>query len=247
MSTRTRVLMTSGVCGALGYARLVWLGRTSGSTRLERRSRIPGDDVVERPTAVTDHATTINAPPEAVWPWLVQMGWHRGGWYTARWVDRLFFPANEPSATRIVPELQRLVVGDFVPDGAPETGTGLHVVSIDPERALVLRSSSHLPASWRRSGRAALDWSWAFVLEPIDGDRRTRFRFRSRWWTRPWWLTLGGWLLIVPADHVMAQSMLRGVRRRAEALARDLEGRSALPVPVAPARGSVLKSEEALP
>lgn len=59
-------------------------------------------------------AITIDAPPEDVWPWVVQMGWGRGGWYTARWVDRLLFPANEPSATTVLPELQDLEVGDFV-------------------------------------------------------------------------------------------------------------------------------------
>jgi hypothetical protein len=80
----------------------------------------------------------------------------------------------------------------------------------------VLHSTSHLPASWRRTNRAALDWSWAFVLQPVDGGRRTRFVFRSRWTTSPWWLTRGGRLVIVPADFVMARSMLRGVKARAE-------------------------------
>jgi hypothetical protein len=79
-----------------------WLGRTSGSTRAERRRPLPGDELVDHPVLVTNHAVTIPAPPERVWPWLVQMGWHRGGWYTARWVDRLLFPANRPSATELV-------------------------------------------------------------------------------------------------------------------------------------------------
>jgi hypothetical protein len=61
---------------------------------------------------VTNDGITINAPPDDVWPWLVQMGW---GWYTARWVDRLLFPANGPSATTIVPDLQGLKVGDSSP------------------------------------------------------------------------------------------------------------------------------------
>jgi hypothetical protein len=110
---------------------------------------------------------------------------------------------------------------------APETGCGLYVEVLRPNRALVLRSNSHLPKSWRERDLAGLDWSWAFVLEPLDEGSRTRFHFRSRWWTRPWWLTLGGWLLIVPADHLMAHDMLRGVRTRAEETART--GLSALP------------------
>jgi len=193
---------------------LVRLGRTYGSTARERAAYLPGDELIAAPSVQTDHAVTIEAPPGAVWPWLVQMGWGRAGWYTARWVDRLLFPANGPSAERIVPELQDIAIGTFIPDGPPETECGLHVVGLETERALVLRSNSHLPLSWR--DRARLDWTWSFVLTPLEGGRRTRFHFRSRWITSPWWLTLGGRLVIVPADFVMSRDMLRGVRRRAE-------------------------------
>jgi hypothetical protein len=193
---------------------LVRLGLTSGSTATERARPLPGDEVVPRPHVQTDHAATIEAPPADVWPWLVQMGWGRGGWYTARWVDRLLFPANGPSADVVRPDLQDLAVGDFVPDGPPETGCGFTVVRLEPPEALVLRSTSHLPLRWRR--RATLDWTWTFVLRPLDGGERTRFHFRSRWITSPWWLTLAGWVAVVPADFVMSRSMLDGVRRRAE-------------------------------
>jgi hypothetical protein len=193
---------------------LIYLGRTYGATRAERRMQLPGDDLIGHPKVQTDHAVTIDAPPSAVWPWLVQMGWGRGGWYTARWVDRLLFPANGPSADRIVPELQNIEVGTFIPDGASETGCGFDVVALHAERALVLRSNSHLPSRWR--DRAMLDWTWAFVLTPVDGDRRTRYHFRSRWVTQPWWLSATGWLGIVPADFVMSRDMLRGVKQRAE-------------------------------
>lgn len=202
--------------GALAAAEtaMIQLGRTYGSTREERSQQLPGDAIIAHPSTVTDHAVTINAPPGAVWPWLVQMGWGRGGWYTARWIDRLLFPANGPSADRIVSELQDIGIGTFIPDGPPETECGLYVEELVPERALVLHSNSHLPMSWRK--RATVDWSWAFILTPVDDGQRTRFHFRSRWTTRPWWLTAVGWLGLVPADFVMARDMLRGVRRRAE-------------------------------
>jgi hypothetical protein len=205
-----------GAVGAIAVteAVLIHLGRTYGSTAAERGAVLPGDGIVAGPSVVTDHAITIDAPPAAVWPWLVQMGWGRGGWYTARWVDRLLFPDNGPAAIRIVPELQDIRVGTFIPDGPPETECGLYVEEIDPERALVLHSNSHLPMSWRRS--STLDWSWVFVLTSLDGGRRTRFHFRSRWTTSPWLLTAGGWLGIVPADFIMSRDMLRGVKRRAE-------------------------------
>ncbi|WP_406832074.1 hypothetical protein ABEG17_04390 [Pedococcus sp. KACC 23699] len=204
---------------AAAEAALVYLGRTYGSSAEERTKQLPGDDLIAEARVQTDHAITIEAPPAAVWPWLVQMGWGRGAWYTARWVDRLLFPENGPSADRILPELQDICVGMFIPDGPPETKTGLHVVEIQPERALVLRSNSHLPMNWR--DRATLDWTWVFVLTPVDDGQRTRYHFRSRWVTDPWWFTLGGWLGIVPADFLMSRDHLRGVKRRAEELTHD--------------------------
>jgi hypothetical protein len=214
MSTRGRYAVAVLGSIVLVEAALIRLGRTYGSTSQERALQLPGDAIVEDPEVVTDHAITIDAPPAAVWPWLVQMGWGRGGWYTARWVDRLLFPANAASADRIIPELQDIDVGTFIPDGPPHTECGLIVEQIERERALVLHSNSHLPKSWR--DHATLDWSWAFVLTPLDDGRRTRFHFRSRWTTSPWWLTVGGRLGIVPADFIMSRDMLRGVKRRAE-------------------------------
>ncbi len=207
------MLLAAGAA-VVGEAVLIHFGRTYGSTARERDLMLPGDRIVGRPQVVTDHAVTVDAPPSAVWPWLLQMGWGRGGWYTARWVDRLLFPANGPSADDIIPDLQGLSIGDFIPDGPPETECGMIVEQLEPERALVLHSNSHLPLSWRE--RAELDWSWAFVLHPLDDGRRTRFHFRSRWTTAPWWFTLGGWLVVVPADFVMSRAMLRGVKERAE-------------------------------
>lgn len=215
-------------------AAAVHLGRTFGSTRAERAATLPGDEIIARPQVVTNHATTIDAPPSAVWPWLLQMGWHRGGWYTARWVDRLLFPDNLASADELHPEWQDVRVGTFIPDGAPSTGCGLVVEQLIPDRSLVLHSTSHLPRSWRDRDVARLDWTWTFHLTPEDDGRRTRFLFRSRWTTWPWWLTAGGWLLVVPADFVMARSMLRGLAQRVDAqqlrgLGRPLVGRDREP------------------
>ena len=105
-------------------------------------------------------------------------------------------------------------------------GPGLIVEELEPGSALALHSTSHLPLSWR--DKASLDWSWAFVLLPLDAGQRTRFLFRSRWVTAPWWFSLGGWLGIVPADFVMSRDMLNGVKQRAESLATQ---RTAQPAP----------------
>lgn len=200
-----------------GYLAWYRLGRTYGSTAAERRAPMPGDDLVRCPHVVATHATTIPAPPDRVWPWLVQVGWHRGGWYTPRWVDVLLFPDNGPSAEEILEDHQSLQVGDFVPDGPPETECGFVVREVAPERHLLLESTTHLPLSWRRRGRARLHWTWSFVLRPTASGRASRFVFRWRGRTGPWWFTVGTHLLIVPADLIMSRGMMRGLRRRAVA------------------------------
>ncbi len=189
MTTRA----VAGIAAAVGaYGALQWLGHTAGATRGERRRRLPGDDVCAHPQIVTTHATTIEAPPEAVWPWLVQMGWGRAQWYTARWVDRLLFPANGPSADRIVPELQHLAVDDRILDGPPEMNCSFVVCVLAPGRHLVLHSTEHLPPGWAERFDATIDFTWAFVLEPA-GDRQTRFVFRSRCRLTPWTVAGSTW------------------------------------------------------
>jgi len=197
------------------YAGLQWLGRTYGSRRAEGRKSLPGDALCAEPDIVTTHAVTIDAPPEHVWPWLVQIGWGRGQWYTARWVDRVLFPNNGPSSDVLVPEWQRLAVGDRILDGPPEAGCAFVVDDLDPPRHLVLHSTEHLPPGWGDRFGAGIDWTWSFVLDPLVGGR-TRFLFRTRVQLRPWWVAVFYWTVMVPADFVMSRQMLRGVKERAE-------------------------------
>jgi hypothetical protein len=184
MTRRARFWWAAVPVAVEALAALWWFGRSAGSTRDERRQRLPGDELVSRPTMVTDHALTIDAPPEAVWPWLMQMGWRRAGWYTPRWVDRLFFPGNRASLDRLDPELSRdLAPGDTVPDGPP--GTAFYeVMRADRPRSLILHSTTHLPPGWHDRFGAAIDWTWAFVLtESTPG--RTRLHLRVRGAHRP--------------------------------------------------------------
>lgn len=203
---------------ALGsaYAALQVLGRRAGSTAHERSATLPGDDLVPCPTMRTDHATTIEATPAEVWPWLTQMGWHRAGWYTPRWVDRLLFPDNRPSLDRLDPHLVReLRVGDTIPDGRP--GTAEYVVEqVEAPHLLLLRSSTHVPPGWETRFGVRLDWTWCFRLTELPGDR-TRLHVRVRGRGSPWWFIGLYVVAIVPADAVMATGMLRGLRRRVEA------------------------------
>jgi hypothetical protein len=215
MMKRTGLATVLPAAAALAWTWMFRQGRMWGSTAKERARSLPGDDLVPNARLVTNHATTIGAPASDIWPWLLQMGWHRGGWYTYRWVDRLLFPANGASADSILPKWQGLKVGDHVPDGGPETGCFFSVEVLQPNRALVLRSRTHLPARMRRNPRYRLDWTWAFYLHPID-ETQTRLLFRTRADLSPLWLQYVYRLVLVPADFVMGRSMCLGVRHRAE-------------------------------
>lgn len=207
MSRATRLLALAALGG---FGALRHLGRTWGSTVQERRGAMPGDDIVARPFGVTDHAVTVAAPPDDVWPWIVQMGYHRAGWYTPAWVDRWIWHIDNPSSDRILPGLQGLAVGDVVPDGEPGTAS-YDVVSLEPERLLVLHSTSHVPPALRDV--MSVDWTWSFLLEPVETGTRLRLRARASGSS----LALLAWhLLVVPSDFVMARAMLRGIAERAE-------------------------------
>lgn len=224
-----------GAAAVAGYAELQWLGRTYGATAEERRRSLPGDELCAAPQAITTHAITIDAPPDHVWPWLVQMGWGRAQWYTARWVDTLLFPGNGPSAQRLVPEWQDLQVGDRVLDGSPDKHCAFVVTSLEPNQHLVLHSREHLPPEWADKFGATIDWTWAFVLTELPGSR-TRFLFRSRLTLTPRWVEAFYLTVIVPADFIMSRQLLHGVKERAERTsAADLvaaaPGRASRPVP----------------
>jgi hypothetical protein len=175
-----------------------------GTTAEERARAMPADDAVPAPGYRTTLAITIDAPPEAIWPWLVQMGYQRGGLYSYDGLDRLFGYLDRPSATRILPEFQHLAVGDVIPIGR---GGGFPVSMIDPGRALVLGGKTDTFA-----------WAWQLVLYPID-TRRTRLVSRNRGHLPD---TIGSWFILrvlEPTAFLMTRRMLIGIKQRAEALA----------------------------
>ena len=97
---------------------------------------MPGDALIANPTEMSMQAVTVNAPPEDIWPWLVQIGYQRGGLYSYDWLDRLFGFLDRPSTTRILPEFQQLAVGDKIPWGP--AGTELTVGVLEPQGTLAL-------------------------------------------------------------------------------------------------------------
>jgi hypothetical protein len=159
---------------------------------------MPADELVPRPHLETTRALTIKASPEAVWPWLVQMGYRRGGWYSYDWLDNL----GVPSARRIIPELQNLKVGDKL---APVPG-GFIVTALDPPRSMVLVS---------RDDKGRVTMSWSFLLEPLE-DGRCRFIERIRGVYDFNLMGLLMYLAVEPADFVMMRKQMLNVKRRAE-------------------------------
>ena len=200
-------------------------GKRWGATDDEVYRSLPGDDLVPHPMLETTHAITIHAQAAAVWPWLVQMGYDRGWWYTdARWyrlIETALWQAKpHTSSDRIIPELQNLAVGDTVSDGPPGTAF-FTVAALEPQRVLALYSTTHIllmaPASVRNNPRLGLygKFSWVFVLDEQTAGR-TRLIVRARTSLGP---RLFGMLLLplfYPADFLIARLMLRTIRQRVE-------------------------------
>lgn len=180
---------------------------TWGTTAEERAMRLPGDELVPGARYRMDHAITIAAPANAIWPWLVQIGQDRAGFYSYDRLERLIGD-DIHNADRIHPEWQTLAAGDLVRAAQPDylggrlgRDLGWRVVDIVPGRALVLEG-----------------WG-AFVLRP-QADGTTRLHVRVRGDGRPSvaGVALGpvGLLVFEPAHFIMERGMLRGIRARAE-------------------------------
>ncbi len=179
-----------------------WMSRW-GTTAADLARVMAGDVLLANPTYSGTMAVTVDAAPEHIWPWLVQIGYQRGGLYSYDWLDRLFGYLDRPSATRILPEFQHLAVGDMIPLGR---GRSWPVAVVEPERALVL--------DMRNMG--GFDWVWQFGLYPVD-ERRTRLVSRSCVRTRTVWARLATYA-IEPAGFLMTRRMLLGLKLRAEAM-----------------------------
>ncbi|HEU5348313.1 MAG TPA: hypothetical protein VFU63_06840 [Ktedonobacterales bacterium] len=156
-----------------------------GSTAAERTMPLPGDELVPTPTHVTTRAITIQAPTHAVWPWLVQMGQDRAGFYTHNWVERVL-QSGIPDVHDLHPEWQELHVGNLM-------RTNRELRAGHPLGWTVLRiESEHTLMLWSRSVPRG---TYAFALHPLRADQ-TRLLVRDRaiwrWWQAPFRLLVFG-------------------------------------------------------
>ena len=168
--------------------------RNWGATRKERGRAPAGDETVPRCSVQHTRAVTIAASGEQVWPWLVQIGQDRAGFYSYTWLENLA-GCRMVNADRIHPEWQEREVGEIV---LLHHETGIEVVAVDPGRSLTLQHG------------------WYFVLEPDGPDRSRLF---ARWRFPPGPLGLAFALLIDLPHHLMERRMLLAIKQHAEAAA----------------------------
>jgi hypothetical protein len=224
--------------GVVAYRRVIrpWWW-TWGVDGRDVGRELPGDDLVPRASTADTRSIEIEAPLSDVWPWLLQMGYGRAGWYSYDAIDM-----SGSSSRRLRPEWSTLDVGDIVPT---HPGGGFEVRILDPEHALVLYSDTALVASQQAAARAdgleqaaanvqatgavlgaaqPSDFaaSWAFILEPTTGHRTRlieRFRVSFGKTDKPW--TAATLPLIGFGVFLMTRKQMLGIRDRAEALARS--------------------------
>jgi hypothetical protein len=189
------------------------LARRHGLAAREQEEALPGDELLPDTVGQVTQGVTVDAPAGRIWPWLVQMGCRRGGFYSLDLVDN----GGIPSAREIHPELQHLEVGQVLP-ATPDGADGFEVLRVEPERLLLLgglfdpEASRQLPFAAPRPARY---WhvTWAFVLRERE-DGTTRLVVRARAASSPDGAAHLRW--IRPAHHLMQRVQLRNVAARAE-------------------------------
>jgi hypothetical protein len=173
-----------------------------GATAAETRMPMPGDELNTSPTFLATRAITIDAAPAQVWPWLVQIGYGRAGFYGYDIFENVGSPRGLSSADRILPEFQHFNVGDPVPISSVAS---MSFYAIEPDRYLVWAG---------KTGGTSGVFTWA--LYPIDASH-TRLVSRIRWshhWSQPGILALD--LLTEFTDHLAVRKVLQGVKGRVE-------------------------------
>lgn len=175
-----------------------------GATREESGEPLPCDELVSEPNYIRTAATTINARPEDVFPWLLQMGRHRGGLYSYDFLDRVFGILDAPSARTILPDFQHLEPGDTIPMGR---GGSFEVKAVDENRCLVLGPEE----AWI---------TWQIALDRIDA-RHTRLvsRFRAKLPMAP--MARIKMIAMDVATFIMIRRFLAVLKDRAEGLAAE--------------------------
>ncbi len=222
MSRRNNTLaviagLTAGTAAALAYLLKVrpWI-RTWGATPAEVARTYPGDERVPNPKLDLTHAITIQAPPEKIWPWLIQLGQGRAGMYSYDWIENLM-GLDIHTRPQVLNEFQTLKAGDTVP--LEPGGIGPVVAEMEPNRYLLLASDSAERSGLDPSGQtpyADMFLTWLFYLEPLHKDA-TRLIERVRvQWLPGFPADLDLYLFWEPGSFLMERKMLLKIKELAE-------------------------------
>ncbi len=192
----------------------------------------PGKNRIQDPILELYYEIVIETKAEKVWPWIKQMGYHRGGWYIDTWWDKTiqeqFWPrvvpkeargTYKPPAFEIIPDYQTLGKGDIVPDGPPRSAY-YEVIDIQENRLLLLYATSHFKYmapqfAYKTRFAPRGGFCWAFILEEI---RESSTKLIS-WWqaeAQPRWIFFVFKPLIKYIDSVHQREILKGIKRRVE-------------------------------
>ena len=178
-----------------------------GATAKEVHGPMPGDEVVPRAQFNATRAVTVDAPPEGVWPWIVQLGYRRAGFYTYDLIDN----ASQRSADRILEEYQHPAAGDLMP-----MYKELHGLAI-AYTVTAFETPNWMVWVHRPQATEEPDSTWTWRLIPLPGGRTrlvTRMKQDYRWKTMR--LALFNFVLMELGDFAMERRMLKGIKRRAE-------------------------------
>jgi hypothetical protein len=190
--------------GLLAVAAIVlltpWMDRW-GATNEEIAATFPGDELLASPASFVNRAVTIHASPEQIYPWIVQLGAGKGGYYSYTWLETYLLNCQMVNADRVHSEWQDLQVGDEVKMCPKQPGPVPYTVAmIKPDRAVVL--------GHQENGKWVDIWMFVIIPQP-DGSSRLLLRSRTN--------AAGGfWDVIHPGIFIMERGMLLGIRDRAE-------------------------------
>lgn len=180
-----------------------WMDRW-GATDEEIAASFPGDELVPEPASFVNRAITINAAPEFIYPWIVQLDARKGGWYSYTWLETKLLNCPMVNADRIHEEWQDLKVGDEVHMCPNDPAPPPYIVAqIHPEQAIVMGHQEN--GEW-------VDLYQFVIVPQADGTSRLILRTRT--------MMIGGfWTVIHPGVFIMERGMLHGIKERAERLA----------------------------
>lgn len=221
-----RIAGTAAVAATFGvlYHKILrpW-HRHWGVTEDELAQEWPGDNIVPNACGDQTHAITIHAPAADVWPWIIQIGQDRAGFYSYTQLENLV-GCRMKNADRIVPEWQHRQVGDMVWMTPQERygGVGrMEVAILEPNRAMILIPPRDVPPWLSLNG--GVKATWGFILDPID-EHSTRLILRARSERLPRLRNrVIGYAFWEPAHFVMEQRMMRTIKQRAEAASNTLQ------------------------